>query len=350
MANLVNSTNKAGNCDKKFGSRAAESGPSPLEMKIIRQVEYYFGDYNFPKDKWMLEKVMELEDGWFDMETMMTFKRLRSLTEDPAVVLTALAKSPRDLLQVENWGQGEGRIRRNPDKPCPEYSEARRISMQERTLFIWGFDRATTSLDDLIEYFESNFQNVVNIRQRTMAVADKEDHEAMEDDSEQKRDKREFLGSIFLTFATRQDAQNFYENRQSLVFSDQRKLKVKWQKDFLNDKTLFNDVFDKDIINRTLYISGFDKEDTSEKELSDFFDKFKGPMALKKRVYRFASSDNNWRFTGGVFVTFTSKERAEKFMLNYRDNLLFHGDSLRLKWQAEFYREKGLFKAELLQI
>ena len=86
--------------------------------------------------------------GWFDMETMMTFKRLRSLTEDPSVVLTAVAKSPRGLLQasvsfsprtthyfdiihqVENWGHGKGRIRRNPDKPCPEYNEARRISMQ----------------------------------------------------------------------------------------------------------------------------------------------------------------------------------------------------------------------------
>lgn len=70
---------------------------------------------------------------------------------------------------------------------------------------------------------------------------------------------------------------------------------------------------------------------------------------MKKRVYRFASSDNGWRFTGGVFVTFTSKERAEKFMEHYRDNLLFNGDRLRLKWQAEFYREKGLFKTELQQ-
>ena len=38
--------------------------------------------------------------GWFDMEAMMTFKRLSSLTQDPSVVLTALAKSPQDLLQV----------------------------------------------------------------------------------------------------------------------------------------------------------------------------------------------------------------------------------------------------------
>jgi len=350
--------------DNRMRSRAEQKAPlllpSDLEMKIIRQVEYYFGDYNFPKDKWMLNKVTELEDGWFDMETMMTFKRLRSLTEDPSVVLTAVAKSPRGLLQVENWGHGKGRIRRNPDKPCPEYNEARRISMQDRTLFVWGFDRANTSLDDLIEYFEGNFQNVVNIRQRTAPVKEDEDVEEEEEEgmmmeeveSETKKKKqevkREFLGSIFLTFATRQDAVNFFEsNRQSLVFGDQRKLKVKWQKDFFSDRALFNDVFDKETITKTLYISGFDKQDTSESELANFFDQFQGPSAMKKRVYRFASSDNDWRFTGGVFVTFSSQTRAETFFEQYKDNLLYNGDRLRVKWQSHFYQEKGLFKEEL---
>ena len=27
------------------------------------QIEYYFGDYNLPKDKWMLEKLEDLEGG-----------------------------------------------------------------------------------------------------------------------------------------------------------------------------------------------------------------------------------------------------------------------------------------------
>lgn len=329
--------------------------PTDLEMKIIRQVEYYFGDYNFPKDKWMLNKVTELEDGWFDMETMMTFKRLRSLTEDPSVVLTAVAKSPRGLLQVENWGHGKGRIRRNPDKPCPEYNEARRISMQDRTLFVWGFDKANTSLNDLIEYFEGNFQNVVNIRQRTAPVKEDEDveeaegmMEEVESETKKQEVKREFLGSIFLTFATRQDAVNFFEShRQSLVFGDQKRLKVKWQKDFFSDRALFNDVFDKETIGKTLYISGFDKQDTSESELAIFFDQYQGPSAMKKRVYRFASSDNDWRFTGGVFVTFDSQTRAETFFEHYKDNLLYNGDRLRVKWQTQFYQEKGLFKEEI---
>ena len=41
---------------------------------------------------------------------------------------------------------------------------------QERTLFVWGFDRAT-SLDELIDFFETEFPNVVNMRQRT-AISD----------------------------------------------------------------------------------------------------------------------------------------------------------------------------------
>ena len=61
---------------------------------------------------------------------------------------------------------------------------------QERTLFVWGFDKASTSLDDLIEYFENGFQNVVNIRQRTAAAAAaKEDmnEEDTDDESEKKQ-------------------------------------------------------------------------------------------------------------------------------------------------------------------
>ena len=45
---------------------------------------------------------------------------------------------------------------------------------QERTFFVWGFDRAT-SLDDLIEFFETEFPNVVNLRQRTAINEDNDE-------------------------------------------------------------------------------------------------------------------------------------------------------------------------------
>ena len=35
-------------------------------------------------------------------------------------------------------------------------------------MFVWGFDKTKTGLDDLIEFFEKGFENVVNIRRRTI--------------------------------------------------------------------------------------------------------------------------------------------------------------------------------------
>lgn len=49
----------------------------------------------------------------------------------------------------------------------PENSEARRLSLQERTVFVCGFARdGSVTLDDLIEFFETNFEKVCNIRMR----------------------------------------------------------------------------------------------------------------------------------------------------------------------------------------
>ena len=47
---------------------------SPVEKKIIRQVEYYFGDFNLPRDKFLLEET-KTDEGWVSMETMLKFKR-----------------------------------------------------------------------------------------------------------------------------------------------------------------------------------------------------------------------------------------------------------------------------------
>lgn len=34
-----------------------------LESKILKQVEFYFGDANLPRDKFLLQKVQESEGG-----------------------------------------------------------------------------------------------------------------------------------------------------------------------------------------------------------------------------------------------------------------------------------------------
>jgi hypothetical protein len=341
-------------CMNEAKRRDAYQMATDVEKRIIRQVEHYFGDYNLPKDKWMLGKLEECVDGWFDMETMMTFPRLLKLTNDPCVVLTALAKSPKDLLQIENWGQGRGRVRRNPDYPIPEINEARRISLQERTLFVWGFDKAATSLDDLIEYFENNFGNVVNIRQRTAPIRVKEEEEEenrMESEKEELQRNRQFMGSVFVTFGTRQAAEDFYTNwRHKLIFKE-RKLQTKWQRDFYNSRAVFNDEFDESTILKTLYVSGFDKKDTTQEELTKFFLRFKGPTALRKRVYRFSTSDDDWQFSGGVFVQFDNHDDAKEFLNLFTETKLsYNGDGLQVKWQVDFFKQKGLFKEQLASL
>ena len=82
--------------------------------------------------------------------------------------------------------------------------------------------------------------------------------------------------------------------------------------------------------------------------MTNFFLRFKGPTALRKRVYHFAINDDDWQFTGGVFVDFDTRENAEEFLkLFSKIKLSYNGDSLQVKWQANFYKEKGLFKEEL---
>jgi hypothetical protein len=45
-----------------------DSAPSPLEKKIIRQIEHYFGDYNLPRDKFIqvCTNVEDPDPGPFD--------------------------------------------------------------------------------------------------------------------------------------------------------------------------------------------------------------------------------------------------------------------------------------------
>uniref|UniRef100_A0A671NX31 Lupus La protein-like n=1 Tax=Sinocyclocheilus anshuiensis TaxID=1608454 RepID=A0A671NX31_9TELE len=72
---------------------------SLLEKKVAEQIEYYFGDHNLPRDKFLKEQ-LQLDDGWVTLETMLKFNRLKSLTSDPAVIVESLQKSKTGLLEI----------------------------------------------------------------------------------------------------------------------------------------------------------------------------------------------------------------------------------------------------------
>ncbi|TKC36114.1 hypothetical protein EI555_016357, partial [Monodon monoceros] len=66
-------------------ARMAENGDNEkmaaLEAKICHQIEYYFGDFNLPCDKFLKEQI-KLDEGWVPLEIMIKFNRLNCLTTD----------------------------------------------------------------------------------------------------------------------------------------------------------------------------------------------------------------------------------------------------------------------------
>lgn len=344
--------------------------PSSIEKKVIRQVEYYFGDYNLPRDKYLQELINEHPDGWVSMDHMLTFKRLAEISRDADFIMEAICKSEAGLLDVDFVNR---RIRRKPEKQLPELTESRKMEVDERTLFISGF-RKDTTLDDILEYFEHQFEGVSNVRMRYYRTdrprpsGDSSHNQLNTNDIKDRSifikngdvDNRRFLGSIFLTFNSKKLSNDFMDRSKSekeeegrIVFNGQE-LKVITARQFYQKRVENNDQFVPDIIKQTVYVQGFDKADTEEKELLQYFAKFDGAIRVRKRCYRSNASEDDhegeWLFTGSIFVTFESVDQAKSFVeeaKNSQENLKYKGDKLRVKWQEEFYEERGKFRREL---
>ncbi|XP_061169603.1 lupus La protein homolog [Saccostrea echinata] len=164
--------------------------PNALEKKIIKQIEYYFGDINLPRDKFLQDE-MKLEDGWVSLATMTKFNRLKQLTTNHKIIATALRKSDSGLIQVS---KDNVFIRRNPDIPIPENTEERRNDFNDRSAYVKGFP-LNASLDSLIAYFEK------------IAPVDTV---YMRRDQEKK-----FKGSVFITFHKKEDTEKFLAEPES---------------------------------------------------------------------------------------------------------------------------------------
>jgi len=351
------------------------TNPSNLDKKIIRQVEYYYGDYNLPKDRFLQQLISDDPDGWVSIETMLTFKRLADLSHDAELIMEALCKSDSGLMEVDFSLR---KIRRKPNKALPEMTESRKLQIEERTLFISGFKKETT-LDEILEYFENQIEGVSNVRmryqreERPKESGDMNKATDIEEDLKDlsifvKRDEpdnRKFLGSVFVTFNTNELAKDFLktteakkgEARDGTMLFNGQKLKVITLKQFHQKRVENNDQFLPDKIRRNVYVQGFDKVDTSEEELVKYFGQFGGAESVRKRVYRSNSSEDDkegeWRFTGSVFVTFETEKHAKIFLENAKNGesgLKYGNDRLNAKWQSEFYEERGKFKREISKL
>lgn len=171
--------------------KLSQADLTKLEREIIRQVEYYFSENNMRRDKFLNQKISENEEKWIEISVLLTFNRLKAISEDPKMIIDALEKSPNGTVQIS---EDRLKLRRHPDNPLPEFNETRRKETQARTAYAKGFP-LDSDLTLLIDFFHDNFEGVEQVVMRKYF--------------EPKTKKYLFKGSVFVTFKTLELAEAF---------------------------------------------------------------------------------------------------------------------------------------------
>eukprot|EP01044_Picomonas_judraskeda_P040605 COSAG03_NODE_20018_length_326_cov_0.524229_1_plen_78_part_01 len=73
-----------------------EPEPEQLERDVVlQQVEFYFGDANLPKDKFLKKQIKAdpENEGWVPLEVLASFKKMKGLKADAEIMASALDSS-----------------------------------------------------------------------------------------------------------------------------------------------------------------------------------------------------------------------------------------------------------------
>jgi len=187
---------------------------SELESSIIRQLEYYFSDSNLYRDKFLQEQITK-DDGWVPVATLLTFKRLQALSEDAKVIVDAIEKSDEGLIEIS---EDRLKLRRHPERPLPEQNEEVRKEIISRTAYCKGFPLEAT-MSDFIDFF-NNHEKVSNIVMRKYLDKTTKEYK--------------FKGSVFVTFATKDQCEAFL-NLEEVKYKEAALIR-KWQSVYMEEK------------------------------------------------------------------------------------------------------------------
>ncbi|KAE9419227.1 hypothetical protein Angca_004825 [Angiostrongylus cantonensis] len=162
---------------------APQNNTNNVDEKIVRQLEYYFGNINLPRDKF-LQDTIKNNDGWAPIKVLLTFNRLAAITTDVDAVSNAVKGSHSEIICLSEDGL---KICRNTNNPLPENSLEYWQKIKHCTVYMKGFEQST-SLDEIMDYAKK-YGNVENILMRRT------------------KPHRVFKGSVFVTYKTRAEAE-----------------------------------------------------------------------------------------------------------------------------------------------
>ncbi|KXS12885.1 hypothetical protein M427DRAFT_146924 [Gonapodya prolifera JEL478] len=122
---------------------ATKASDDDTEERILKQVEFYFSSQNLVTDKFLIAHIEKDKDGWVPIALLLTFPRIKKLTQDVNAVARALRRS-KEMLEVKEDGSAVRRV--TQVKVEPYYSS--------RTVEVRGFPESLASpVDDIIGHF-----------------------------------------------------------------------------------------------------------------------------------------------------------------------------------------------------
>ncbi|XP_033611888.1 la-related protein 7 isoform X2 [Fukomys damarensis] len=111
--------------EKKEVEKKKRSRVKQVLADIAKQVDFWFGDANLHKDRFLREQIEKSRDGYVDISLLVSFNKMKKLTTDGKLIARALKSSSVVELDVEGT-----RIRRR--KPLGERPQ----DEDERTVYV----------------------------------------------------------------------------------------------------------------------------------------------------------------------------------------------------------------------
>uniref|UniRef100_A0A3B4B4M5 La-related protein 7 n=1 Tax=Periophthalmus magnuspinnatus TaxID=409849 RepID=A0A3B4B4M5_9GOBI len=118
-------TGKSKDKEKKKRSRVKQ-----LLTDVKKQVDFWFGDVNLHKDRFLRKLVDESGDGYVDLSVLASFNRMKNLTSDTKLIARALKNS--SVVEVNLEGTKVRRLHPIGDPPNDEDSRTVYVELLPR--------------------------------------------------------------------------------------------------------------------------------------------------------------------------------------------------------------------------
>uniref|UniRef100_A0A2H8TVI8 La n=1 Tax=Melanaphis sacchari TaxID=742174 RepID=A0A2H8TVI8_9HEMI len=192
------------------GQECSSSEITDRDSRIVKQLEFYFGDTNLPYDKFLQARI-KLDNGWVPIRVLLTFKMLKSITRSSDVIALAVKNVADSIVEVD---ETDKKIRRKPKIVAPVPKRSLYKEIVERTIYCSGFPR-TATMDEILEFAETFGDNVI---MKTTPLRFK---------------SKAFKGSLYFTFISKKEAEKFLD-RVSVEYNGVE-IKRMWESDFLGN-------------------------------------------------------------------------------------------------------------------